>query len=39
MNFEAMPELHWRLGYPLAITLMVGVCGYLFNRFRQAGWL
>ena len=30
MNFEAMPELHWKLGYPLAIALMVGVCGYLF---------
>jgi magnesium transporter len=39
MNFEAMPELHWKLGYPLAIALMVGVCGYLYYRFRQAGWL
>ena len=23
MNFEHMPELHWRFGYPLALTTMV----------------
>jgi magnesium transporter len=39
MNFEAMPELHWKFGYPLAIASMVGACGYLFYRFRLAGWL
>lgn len=39
MNFEFMPELHLRYGYPLAIGLMVGVCSYLYYRFRRAGWL
>ena len=23
MNFDHMPELHWLLGYPFALTLMV----------------
>jgi magnesium transporter len=39
MNFEVMPELHWKYGYPAAIAVMVGVCGYLYRRFRKAGWL
>jgi magnesium transporter len=39
MNFVHMPELDWRLGYPLAIGLMVGIDGYLFYRFRKARWL
>ena len=25
MNFDHMPELHWRLGYPMAIALMLAV--------------
>ncbi len=39
MNFEHMPELDWRFGYPAALLVMVGVCGYLFYRFRRARWL
>jgi magnesium transporter len=39
MNFEAMPELHWRFGYPVSIALMVGACAYLYRRFRKSGWL
>ena len=39
MNFESMPELHWKLGYPLAVGLMVACCAYLFYRFRKAHWL
>ena len=39
MNFEHMPELKWQLGYPLAVGLMTGLDGYLFYRFRKAGWL
>ncbi len=39
MNFEFMPELHWKHGYPMAIAFMVGLCGYLFYRFRRARWL
>ena len=39
MNFEFMPELDWRLGYPMSLGLMFGVCGYLIYRFRKSGWL
>jgi magnesium transporter len=39
MNFQVMPELHWRFGYPLSIALMAASCAYLFYRFRKAGWL
>ena len=39
MNFEAMPELRWSLGYPGAVTIMAGVCIFLYWRFKRAGWL
>jgi magnesium transporter len=39
MNFEFMPELHWTLGYPLAVGAMVAVDVYLFYRFRKVGWI
>jgi len=39
MNFEHMPELHWELGYPFAIWIMVLIDVALFWRFRKAGWL
>ncbi|GHA83526.1 magnesium/cobalt transporter CorA [Modicisalibacter luteus] len=39
MNFEHMPELDWKLGYPMALGLMVTACGGLYYRFRKAGWL
>ena len=39
MNFDHMPELHWTLGYPLAIGLMV-VCSWaLWVFFKRSGWL
>ncbi|MEN3296493.1 MAG: magnesium transporter [Burkholderiales bacterium] len=39
MNFQVMPELKWRYGYPAAICLIAGICGYLYWRFKKAGWL
>lgn len=39
MNFKVMPELEWKYGYPFALSVMVGVCLYLFRRFKKAGWL
>ncbi|HEX9173605.1 MAG TPA: magnesium/cobalt transporter CorA [Telluria sp.] len=39
MNFEFMPELKWHYGYPMAVTAMVAVCGYLYYRFKKSGWL
>lgn len=39
MNFKHMPELSWEIGYPLAIGMMAVIDGFLFHRFRKAGWL
>jgi magnesium transporter len=39
MNFEHMPELGWRLGYPLALAVIAAACLVLYRRFRRAGWL
>jgi len=39
MNFEQMPELRWAFGYPAALVVMGALDGYLFWRFRRAGWL
>jgi len=39
MNFEFMPELKWRWGYPLALGVIAAVSLVLFQRFRKAGWL
>jgi magnesium transporter len=39
MNFEHMPELHWLLGYPLAVLLMAGAAGVLYGLFRRSRWL
>jgi magnesium transporter len=39
MNFEHMPELRWHLGYPVTVATMAAIDGYLFYRFRKAGWL
>jgi magnesium transporter len=39
MNFEHMPELKWTFGYPAALGLILSSCGFLWWRFRKAGWL
>jgi len=39
MNFDHMPELHWRLGYPLVIGLVSTVCTFLYRNFKRNGWL
>ncbi|MDQ6679486.1 MAG: magnesium/cobalt transporter CorA [Pseudomonadota bacterium] len=39
MNFKAMPELDWQLGYPFAIGLMVASVAAPFIYFRRKGWL
>jgi magnesium transporter len=39
MNFDYMPELHWRHGYLVSLALMAAIDGYLFYRFRKAQWL
>ncbi|WP_203935915.1 magnesium and cobalt transport protein CorA [Planosporangium mesophilum] len=39
MNFEYMPELRWRVGYPFALALMAAVCVSLYLVFKRRGWL
>ncbi|MFI1567331.1 magnesium and cobalt transport protein CorA [Streptomyces sp. NPDC020490] len=39
MNFDHMPELHWRFGYPLVIAVISVACLVLYRGFRRNGWL
>jgi magnesium transporter len=39
MNFDHMPELHWALGYPFALTLMLLVSVSLYLVFKRRDWL
>lgn len=39
MNFQNMPELKFEYGYPLALFVIFGTCGYLYFRFKRSGWL
>jgi magnesium transporter len=39
MNFDHMPELHWQLGYPLAIALMFMVSLTLYLVFKKRRWI
>lgn len=38
MNFEIMPELHWTLGYPWAIGLMIASAVVPYVYFKRKGW-
>ncbi len=39
MNFDYMPELHHKWGYPAVVVVIAAICGGLFFRFRRIGWL
>lgn len=39
MNFDSMPELHWRYGYPFSLLLMFVVSAAMWAAFKQRGWL
>ena len=39
MNFDYIPELHWRFGYPFALILMLAVSFAIYFAFRRRGWL
>jgi magnesium transporter len=39
MNFEHMPELHARFGYPVVIAAIVMIDTLLFRWFRKAKWI
>ncbi len=39
MNFDRMPELHWALGYPMALGLMALSSLVVLLVSKRAGWL
>jgi magnesium transporter len=39
MNFQFMPELTWRAGYPLALAVMVISAVFPYAFFKRKGWL
>jgi magnesium transporter len=39
MNFEFMPELSWKYGYPLVLGVVTALSSFLFYKFRKADWL
>ena len=38
MNFDAMPELHWKWGYPAVWVVFIVTSLGLFQYFRRKGW-
>ncbi|WP_406332060.1 magnesium and cobalt transport protein CorA [Streptomyces sp. NBC_00203] len=39
MNFDHMPELHWRYGYPLALAVIATASFVIHRGFKRNGWL
>lgn len=39
MNFENIPELHFRYGYPFVLGTVIIVCLGLYVNFRRRDWL
>jgi len=39
MNFDVMPELRWKFGYPLVVGLLLIVTTLLYRKFKKSGWL
>jgi magnesium transporter len=35
MNFDYMPELRWKFGYPLIMLVMLAICGVIFWLFKN----
>ncbi|MFT3752723.1 MAG: magnesium/cobalt transporter CorA [Paludibacter sp.] len=39
MNFKHLPELDWKLGYPVSILMMIGFSAAVLVYFRRKKWL
>ena len=39
MNFRYMPELEWRLGYPIVIIVSIAIVVFCLILFRKKKWL
>ncbi|MEV7427278.1 MULTISPECIES: magnesium and cobalt transport protein CorA [unclassified Streptomyces] len=39
MNFEHMPELEWKYGYPLVLAAIATICLTIHRMLKRNGWL
>lgn len=39
MNFKYMPELDWKIGYPLSLFLIIGSTAALYAMLKKKGWM
>ena len=39
MNFDNMPELHWKYGYPGILVVMAAWTGLTYWYFKRRGWI
>ncbi|MEW9108178.1 magnesium transporter CorA family protein [Cytobacillus gottheilii] len=39
MNFKLMPELDWKLGYPLSLLIIIGSTAALYILLIKKGWM
>ncbi|WP_436738791.1 magnesium and cobalt transport protein CorA [Streptomyces sp. BBFR102] len=39
MNFEYMPEVEWKFGYPLVLGVIFGTCVAIHRTLKRNGWL
>ena len=39
MNFDFMPELHYKYAYFIVLAAILVVCSILFRQFKKSGWL
>jgi magnesium transporter len=39
MNFDVMPELRWRYGYPAVVCSLIVLTVLLYRKFKKSGWL
>ena len=39
MNFDFMPELHWKYAYLVIMAIIIVLCSYLYHNFKKLKWL
>jgi magnesium transporter len=39
MNFEHMPELQWKWGYPTLWVVFIAISAFLLRFFKKKDWL
>ncbi len=39
MNFDHMPELGWRFGYPMVLLVMATILTLMYRAFKRSKWL